>query len=126
MTRRAFAMGFTALALAGGAGGWLALSRQLSHTTPGTNVSTDANNVIGTPDAKGDRVLIYKAHPARVTSVAWSPDGKRIASASDDKLVTICDSSNGTTSPYLSWTCGGGIRRGMVARWQIYCFGWRG
>ncbi len=33
MTRRAFAMGFTALALAGGAGGWVALSRQLSHTT---------------------------------------------------------------------------------------------
>ena len=97
MTRRAFAMGFTALALAGGAGGWLALSRQLSHTTPGTNVSTDANNVIGTPDTKGDRILIYRAHPARVTSVAWSPDGKLIASASDDKLVTICNSTTGVT-----------------------------
>ena len=113
MTRRAFAMGFTALALAGGAGGWLALSRQLSHTTPGTNVSTDANNVIGTPDAKGDRVLIYKAHPARVTSVAWSPDGKRIASASDDKLVTICDSSNGTTFH---------IYRGHAA--EVYAVAW--
>jgi eukaryotic-like serine/threonine-protein kinase len=97
MTRRAFAMGFTALALAGGAGGWLALSRQLSHTTSGTNVSPDTHNDIGTPDAKGDRVLIYRAHPARVTSVAWSPDGKQIASASDDKLVTICNSTTGAT-----------------------------
>jgi serine/threonine protein kinase len=97
MTRRAFAMGFTALALAGGAGGWLALSRQLSHTSSGTNVSPDAHNVIGTPDAKGDRVLIYRAHPARVTSVAWSPNGKQIASASDDRLVTICNSTTGTT-----------------------------
>jgi eukaryotic-like serine/threonine-protein kinase len=97
MTRRAFAMGFTALALAGGAGGWLALSRQLSHATPGQNVSTDVNNVIGTPDAKGARVLIYRAHPARVTSVAWSPDGKLIASASDDRLVTICNSTAGAT-----------------------------
>ncbi|MBA2681374.1 MAG: protein kinase, partial [Ktedonobacteraceae bacterium] len=97
MTRRAFAMGFTALALAGGAGGWLALSRQFSHANSSTNVSTDAHNIVGTPDAKGDRVLIYRAHPARVTSVAWSPDGKQIASASDDRLVTICNSSTGTT-----------------------------
>lgn len=97
MTRRAFAMGFTALALAGGAGGWLALSRQLSHAAPGTTVPGDANNAISTPDAKGNRVLIYRAHPARVTSVAWSPDGKRIASASDDKLVDICNSISGET-----------------------------
>ncbi|MBV9710857.1 MAG: protein kinase [Ktedonobacteraceae bacterium] len=97
MTRRAFAMGFTALALAGGAGGWLALSRQFSHTTTGTNAPTDTNNTVSTPGAKGNGVLIYRAHPARVTSLAWSPDGKRIASASDDRLVNICNSTTGTT-----------------------------
>ncbi len=97
MTRRAFAMGFTALALAGGAGGWLALSHQLSHAATGTTPQSDTNNTISTPDAQGKRALIYRAHPARVTSVAWSPDGKNIASASDDKLVDICNSSSGKT-----------------------------
>jgi eukaryotic-like serine/threonine-protein kinase len=97
MTRRTFAMGFTALALAAGAGGWLFLSRQLSHASPSTSIPTDANNTVSTPDAKGSRVLTYRAHPARVTSVAWSPNGKSIASASDDKLVNICDSTTGTT-----------------------------
>lgn len=97
MTRRAFAMGFTALALAAGTGGWLALSHQLSHASPGTTTPNDANNTVSTPDAQGNRIMTYRVHPARVTSVAWSPDGKLLASASDDRLVNICDSTTGTT-----------------------------
>jgi WD40 repeat protein len=40
-------------------------------------------------------MLIYRGHSNAVTAVAWSPDGKRIASASADKSVQVWDTSNG-------------------------------
>ncbi len=41
--------------------------------------------------------LIYNGHTAWISSVAWSPDRKRIASASWDKTVHLWDRSNGKT-----------------------------
>ena len=37
----------------------------------------------------------YRGHSSGVTSVAWSPNGKRIASASFDKTVQVWDATNG-------------------------------
>lgn len=37
----------------------------------------------------------YKGHAGSVNAVAWSPNGKHIASASHDKTVQIWDASNG-------------------------------
>ncbi len=43
----------------------------------------------------GSTILIYDVHAKAVTSVAWSPDGKCVASGSGDGTVHIWDSETG-------------------------------
>ena len=44
----------------------------------------------------GVHVFTYRGHTDTVFAVAWSPDGKRIASGSSDKTVQVWDASDGS------------------------------
>ena len=94
-TRRAFVIAVAGLATLGGGGSWL-LWKRVHPDAPVPLLGPASPPAASTP-VPGGPVFIYRAHQARVNSVAWSPDGRYIASASDDKLVLICDSTNGKT-----------------------------
>ncbi|HEY4034584.1 MAG TPA: protein kinase [Ktedonobacteraceae bacterium] len=95
VTRRVFAIGLVGIAALGGAGGWYLLSQRFSHAAPpvvSSNTGPSATQTI----INNQKGLIFTGHLASVNAVAWSPDGKFIASASDDTFVQIFESATGT------------------------------
>lgn len=47
------------------------------------------------PQVPGGQPTLRGGHTAGVTSVAWAPDGNRIASASDDNTVRLWNAHDG-------------------------------
>ncbi len=85
----------TGVAVVGG-GGWFAFVRESSssQTTP---IPRPISRFLSIP------LFTYIGHSASVTSVAWSPDGSRIASASRDGTVQIWDATHGG-GPLFTYT----------------------
>jgi WD40 repeat protein/serine/threonine protein kinase len=97
ITRRTFLIGLLGAAAISGGAAWLGFGEKQPHgpaappKTPGVTTTATSDHA-----AQGN-IYTYTAHQARVGAVAWSPDGKRIASASDDQSVLICDALKGKT-----------------------------
>jgi WD40 repeat protein len=82
--RRTVVAGLAVLAMASGGAYWL---NQSQH--PAVKISP-----------AGTLLYTYRGHSFYVSGVAWSPDGKRIASASFDETVQVWNATNGS-SPFI-------------------------
>ncbi len=101
ISRRAVVLGLAGLAAAGVGIAWLVVAHPSSQSASNTSAST---SVPTTPPATtalatapvGTILFTYRGHPAGVRSVAWSPDGKRIASGGDDYTLQVWNATTGT------------------------------
>ncbi len=85
LSRRAMLVGLTTVLIGGNTIAWsLLLNRRRRLSSSGL--------VLGTV------LYIDRRHRGSVRSVAWSPDGRRIASGSDDKTVQVWNATNGGQS----------------------------
>lgn len=85
-SRRSFlggGLGLVGLALVGGGVGWW-----LHAQNPGGSQVQQQPHL-------GQLLYTYRGHPNYVAAVAWSPDGKRIASGSGDRSVQVWDATTG-------------------------------
>lgn len=64
----------------------------------GANGPVTAHNSVQVWDATtGQTLLTYSGSSGQAYALAWSPDGKRIASGGDDNIVRVWDASTGQT-----------------------------
>ena len=63
--------------------------------------------------ANGQETLTLKGHTQLVTSVAFSPDGKRIVSGSWDKTIKVWDAASGQRNPHPQGAHERGHERGV-------------
>ncbi|HWS84636.1 MAG TPA: serine/threonine-protein kinase [Ktedonobacteraceae bacterium] len=101
ISRRKIMLGLgTGLALVVTAGGltWLAIpqiQQILSRLSP-TPTRVPSSKPTPTPILLGSLLYTYTGHHGFVNALAWSPDGKRIASGSDDSTVQVWNAANGS------------------------------
>src|SRR5260370_24195242 len=99
--RKLLALGIGAGAVIAGSGGiWYLSSRR--GAAPSALVPPAP-----VPPA-GTTFFTYTGHTGPVFSVAWSPDGKRIASGSWDETAQVWDATKGTT-PLVTYTGHSGL-----------------
>jgi serine/threonine protein kinase len=72
-----------------------ALAKEVKDRFPTIQDFADALEEASRTIPMGTRLLTYTGHSSAVEAVAWSPDGTRIASGSDDETVQVWDASNG-------------------------------
>jgi len=91
ISRRAvvIGLGLSAVGLAG-VGGYL--YQRVRETSTSTRPPSTSH---ATPVPQGTVFVTYHGHVLPVYAIAWSPDGKRIASASNDGTVHVWDAATG-------------------------------
>ena len=94
VTRRVFAAGLVGFAALGGVGGWYLLSQRFAQAVPSV-VSAKTGSPATQTTINNQQGLIFTGHLASVNALAWSPDGKFIASASDDTFVQVFEAATG-------------------------------
>jgi eukaryotic-like serine/threonine-protein kinase len=94
MSRRTLLRNMAGLALTGGSLTPLATACGFA---PGTSAASQSS----TSAAQGTSIFTYRGHGSGVNAAAWSPDGKRIASGSDDDTVQVWEALTG--NPRLTY-----------------------
>jgi eukaryotic-like serine/threonine-protein kinase len=94
-SRRAFAVGLVGLAALSGAGGWYLLKQRFAQAAP-PDVFAKTGPSATQAIINHQQGLIFTGHLASVNALAWSPDGKFIASAGDDTFVQVFEAATGT------------------------------
>ncbi len=90
ISRRAVVTGVSlgvGLVIVGGSIAWLVSSHSIVGQTP---TPAPSPSPTPTPIPLGMLLYTYRGHSALVNAVAWSSDGKRIASGSYDRLIRQC------------------------------------